>query len=1597
MATRVNTRFLLVLLVVLFAVTGMVGGLWLIQYRKDATRNIRAGDEAVARGDYELAYKQYGKAVHKDPGNPETLDKLEVTLLKVRPATHDRAIELDIERVEILRHRCRYAPADPEVHLALLRELHAIARFARQGAQWQEVMDAAAEMDDQLAPDEPRRAWALLYRGLARTQMALLRSATQAEIDQARDDIRRFVEAFPDEDLGWAALVQVHLVAADRFRVQGNSARMTEELAQLREVAARAREAAPQGLETATMLAYQAAYVTARLDPGASDPDVLADAADVMVELVADCDDPHLLNEAVSLLQAAGLDRGWRHAIELLTGYLERQPEKHYHRLLLARLLYLDTRLDAAEAQAETVITSQQVFVSLLGRIQQRLRVLAAGLAVDVKYRRWELAAQEEKPQRLQDVQAAVSRLAGLITEPDREPVLLVAEGRLAFARLDFATAAARFERAVELTGGADPELLWYAANALEQIGQVGRALERVEAALARAPQFVPAIIAVARLSIRAGRYEEAEQAISELRAQDRVDVAQSLEQLMALRRVQGGETSAADALALALTDSDRAFGEGDVQTARSILRGQLDKEPANLLVLTRLVSVELRDDQPGQARQYLERALAIQPENRYLRGLERSLQNDDEVEALSLLLREWYADEGDYVAHLVYQFRRLAQFRESQATRLEKAGSTDEAARARSQAERAREAADEALARAHVLAPDHPLLLEYLFSEAIENESWADAERVVERAIATNADQARGELYRGRLSMARENYPAAVTAFTEATVRSGHTSMVWRLLGRAQEQSGNYFEARRSYEEAFRRNPADPIAVRWYVALLLRSGDTARALVVLRESHRAIPDDPAIMDQWLELEAVSGDLPLALERRRELYERTPGNRANALRLAALLGRAKPAREHILDDQGQPRYDAHKWQTLSAAERAERLADVKRGWRDEAQQIIDDVAASADETLAPTLAGLRAELLAERGEYAAGVQVLRDYAQSRTAPADVVRGMIAVAMFQAARRRLDDAVATLYDARRYQGEDREVERALAGLYFESGRWGEALDLYRQLERGDDVRAVRLREVECLMKMGRFDEADGMLAESIETGGRDFSTEMLTAAIAQGRAGALAAEGRAADAARQTALAADALARAERLDPQSVLPHLQRAQGFIQEYARSGRLALLDEAMRSLVRAEEIQPGSPVVSRLRVEVLHARGNRSGAVAEMTRLLERNPDDAGLRRLLIQMYIEDGALNAAFSVVDEAIARDPSDASWYEERGNLHVRRDELREAVKAYRDAHDREPTPARMVKFAEVAMRLPQPDYQHVVEVLVPDERVLEGKPVLRSMYARALGGVKRRDEALAHQRLAYREFSERIAAGTMEPAQREVWYWTSDSLFERPAEVEAFAREASGGGLGVEELRWLVGLFLARGPEAIDEAVKLQREVASAAANGGPDRAAALYTLGELLFLSGDHRGAADAFEQTLSFDPDHTAAMNNAAFLYAEHLEAPARALPLAERAAALLPGDANVLDTLGWTYYRLGRLEQAQARLRESVSARTSPDNLYHLAKVLVDSGELDGAEVYLRRAAELKPDRILQDRIGRLSDEIRRMRSPAAQQNQRSKTP
>jgi Flp pilus assembly protein TadD len=133
------------------------------------------------------------------------------------------------------------------------------------------------------------------------------------------------------------------------------------------------------------------------------------------------------------------------------------------------------------------------------------------------------------------------------------------------------------------------------------------------------------------------------------------------------------------------------------------------------------------------------------------------------------------------------------------------------------------------------------------------------------------------------------------------------------------------------------------------------------------------------------------------------------------------------------------------------------------------------------------------------------------------------------------------------------------------------------------------------------------------------------------------------------------------------------------------------------------------------------------------------------------------------------------------------------------------------------------------------------------------------------------------------------------------------------------------------------------------------------------LYEYGLLLESDGDHDAALAVMQKIIEIKPDHAAALNFVGYSWADTEVNLDQALDYIQRAIELKPENGYIHDSLGWVYYRLGKLDQAIKALQTAV--KLSPDDAAihdHLGDVYLESGRIREALQTYRKALKLSRD-------------------------------
>lgn len=115
----------------------------------------------------------------------------------------------------------------------------------------------------------------------------------------------------------------------------------------------------------------------------------------------------------------------------------------------------------------------------------------------------------------------------------------------------------------------------------------------------------------------------------------------------------------------------------------------------------------------------------------------------------------------------------------------------------------------------------------------------------------------------------------------------------------------------------------------------------------------------------------------------------------------------------------------------------------------------------------------------------------------------------------------------------------------------------------------------------------------------------------------------------------------------------------------------------------------------------------------------------------------------------------------------------------------------------------------------------------------------------------------------------------------------------------------------------------------------------------------------------AVAAFRELLAAKPDHHLALNYLGYMFADRNVNLSEALELIKAAVELEPNRGSYLDSLGWVYFRLGKLDQAEEYLTRAVALEPGSATIHeHLGDLARVRGELDRAERSYHRALALE---------------------------------
>lgn len=159
------------------------------------------------------------------------------------------------------------------------------------------------------------------------------------------------------------------------------------------------------------------------------------------------------------------------------------------------------------------------------------------------------------------------------------------------------------------------------------------------------------------------------------------------------------------------------------------------------------------------------------------------------------------------------------------------------------------------------------------------------------------------------------------------------------------------------------------------------------------------------------------------------------------------------------------------------------------------------------------------------------------------------------------------------------------------------------------------------------------------------------------------------------------------------------------------------------------------------------------------------------------------------------------------------------------------------------------------------------------------------------------------------------------------------------------------------------------------------------PDDLDLQFELGSVQERAGNRQAAERVFLQILDKHPDHAGTLNYLGYMWADSNTNLERAESLLTRAVQQEPRNGAYVDSLGWVYFRLGKLELAEKYLSDAARLLPrDPTVQEHLADVLAKRGNYARALELYRSALKLdsdgKDEQKLRSKIAEVERQVQR---------------
>ncbi len=378
--------------------------------------------------------------------------------------------------------------------------------------------------------------------------------------------------------------------------------------------------------------------------------------------------------------------------------------------------------------------------------------------------------------------------------------------------------------------------------------------------------------------------------------------------------------------------------------------------------------------------------------------------------------------------------------------------------------------------------------------------------------------------------------------------------------------------------------------------------------------------------------------------------------------------------------------------------------------------------------------------------------------------------------------------------------------------------------------------------------------------------------------------------------------------------------------FAEVPARQG----IEPAMAEVNRALELKPDWERAALLKADIL-ARGSGTAAIAYLEQFVAANPDAKSAAGALAQVYVEQKRYGDARAVFQKL---------WDADRTS--------------------------REFEFGVAAISMQMKDWATAEALFVDLKKAGYGEGGVVELY---LGQV-------AEETGRYQEAIDRYLAV---PDGERAWL----------AKLRVAAMMAKQNKIS-EARQYLAGL-----PAVTIEQKVQVRQAEAALLRDANDNAAAYAVLNQALVDNPDSTDllydaamvaekldkiddAEAKLRRVVELKPDDAQALNALGYTLVDRTPRTSEGFELIEKAYKLAPEDPFILDSMGWAFYRLGKLDDAETYLRRAMTQRPDAEIAAHLGEVLWKKGDPVRAQEVWQAQLQTTPDnQVLLETVRRYS--------------------